>query len=40
MGQTLDWNALPLLAEIYGAPDLEVLIAQLVVIRDFDWPKR
>jgi hypothetical protein len=40
MGQTLDWNALPILSEIYGVPDDEVLIVQLVAMRDFDWPRR
>lgn len=39
MGRTLDWNALPILAEIYGVSDVEALIAQLVVMRDFEWPK-
>jgi len=40
MGRNFDWNALPVLAEIYGVPDLEELIVQLVAMRDFDWPKQ
>ena len=40
MGRTLDWNALPVLVEIYGVPDPEELIVQLVARRDFDWPKQ
>ncbi|SEN70841.1 hypothetical protein SAMN05216404_106150 [Nitrosospira multiformis] len=39
MGGTLDWNALPILTEIYGVSDVEVLIAQLIAMRDFEWPK-
>jgi len=40
MGGTIDWNALPILTEIYGVKDIEALIAQLIVMRDFEWPKQ
>lgn len=40
MGGTLDWNALPILTETYGVKDVETLIAQLIVMRDFEWPKQ
>ncbi len=30
----IDWDALPLLCELYGVEDLELLIAQLVAIRE------
>lgn len=40
MGRTLDWNALPILVEIYGVKDVEALIAQLILMRDFEWPKQ
>lgn len=35
MGGMLDWNALPLVAEMFGIEDMETLIAQLAAIRDF-----
>jgi len=31
----LDWQALPLLAEIHGVEDIEMLIEELVIIREF-----
>lgn len=40
MGGGLDWNALPILVEIYGVKDVEALIAQLILMRDFEWPKQ
>lgn len=40
MGRTIDWNALPILVEIYGVKDVESLIAQLIVMRDFECPKQ
>lgn len=30
----LDWQALPIVAEMIGFEDIDVLIAQLVVLRD------
>lgn len=30
----LDWQALPLVADLLGIDDLELLVMQLVVIRD------
>lgn len=32
----IDWAGLPLVAELLGVDDLETLIMQLIVIRDFD----
>jgi hypothetical protein len=34
LGGQLDWSGLPLVAEILGIDDLEVLIVQLAIIRD------
>ena len=34
MGGTIDWAALPLLVEIHGVDDIELLIDQLVAIRE------
>lgn len=34
MGGQIDWNALPLVAEMIGADDVEQLVRDLVVIRD------
>ncbi len=31
----LDWQALPLLAEVHGVADIETLIAELIAIREF-----
>jgi len=31
----IDWAALPLLAELYGVDDMEILIEELVAIREF-----
>lgn len=31
----IDWQALPVIAEIYGIEDIETFIAQLVAIRDW-----
>lgn len=39
-GRTIDYSAMPVLAEIYGITDIETLLVQLVAIRDFEWPKR
>jgi hypothetical protein len=38
-GKKLDWQALPILAEMYGVEDIECLIFQLAAIRDFEWPQ-
>lgn len=35
MGGAIDWQALPLVAEMFGIEDIEILIAQLVAIREF-----
>lgn len=32
----LDWQALPVVTEILGIEDPEVLIEQLVILRDFN----
>ena len=37
-GQKLDWEALPYLLELYGVNDTEIMLAQLVTIRDYKWP--
>jgi hypothetical protein len=31
----LDWQALPLLVDVHGIADVELLIAELVAIREF-----
>lgn len=30
----IDWSALPVVAELYGITDIDILIHQLVAIRD------
>lgn len=40
MGGALDWTALPVIAEITGAADIETLIAQLVAIRNWQQENR
>lgn len=34
MGGQIDWAALPVVAELLGADDVETLVADLIVIRD------
>ena len=34
MGGQIDWDALPVIVEIYGISDIEVFIAKLDAIRD------
>lgn len=34
MSGELDWNAIPVLCEMYGVEDADVLIVQLLAIRD------
>lgn len=34
----LDWAGLPIIAEILGIEDLEMLVAQLIVLRDHGRP--
>jgi hypothetical protein len=34
MGGEIEWSALPVVVELLGVADVEVLIAQLVTIRD------
>lgn len=34
MMRGLDWAALPIVAEVLGVTDVEMLIAQMVVLRD------
>lgn len=36
MGGEIDWNALPVVAEIFGIEDIESLVFQLVEIREFN----
>ena len=31
----MDWNAIPVVAELYGIRDLDLFVHQLTVIRDF-----
>lgn len=33
MGGGIDWSALPILAEIHGITDIELLVEQLILIR-------
>lgn len=40
MDRRIDYAAMPVLCEMYGIEDVETLIAQLVAIREFEWPKR
>jgi len=40
MGRTLDWQALPFLVELYGVPDVEVFISELVAIREYVTEKQ
>ncbi len=35
MGDQIDWAGLPLVADLLGIEDLEMLITQLATIRDF-----
>lgn len=37
MGKKIDWEALPVLLELYHVPDIEQLIDDLTEIRDFDF---
>lgn len=30
----LDWTALPMVADLLGADDVEMLVSQLIVLRD------
>lgn len=38
MGGALDWAGLPLVAEMLGIEDLEILVAQLAALRD--WQRK
>lgn len=40
MGGTIDWAGLPLVADLLGLDDLELLIVQLAAIRDFQIARR
>lgn len=40
MGGTIDWAGLPLVADLLGFDDLELLIVQLAAIRDFQAARR
>jgi len=31
----IDWNALPILAAVYGQDDIELLLFQLIAIREY-----
>ena len=35
MGGDIDWSALPIVADFIGIEDVEALLMQLVVIRDW-----
>ena len=35
MGGQIDWSGLPLVADLLGIEDLEMLITQLATLRDF-----
>lgn len=35
LGATIDWAGVPLVAEMLGIDDLEILVTQLQTIRDF-----
>lgn len=34
MGRTIDWTALPLVVDVLGVDDVELLLANLIVLRD------
>jgi hypothetical protein len=38
MGGTIDWAGLPLVASMLGIEDLEILVAQLAALRD--WQRK
>lgn len=38
MGGQIDWAGLPLVADLLGIDDLEILITQLAALRD--WQRR
>ncbi len=38
MGGAIDWAGLPLVAEMLGIEDLEILVAQLAALRD--WQRK
>lgn len=38
LGGTIDWAGLPLVAEMLGIEDLEILVAQLAALRD--WQRK
>jgi hypothetical protein len=40
MGGTMDWAALPVIAEILGVDDMESFIQRLVAIRDWQAENR
>lgn len=40
MGGTIDWTALPVVAEMLGAEDIEPLVRRLAAIRDWQDENR
>lgn len=40
MGGALDWSALPLVSAVLSVDDMEILIRQLCLIRDFKEASR
>lgn len=40
MGGALDWTALPVVAEMLGADDIEALVTQLAAIREWQQNNR
>jgi hypothetical protein len=35
LGGTIDWSGLPIVCELLGIDDIELLMAELLLIRDF-----
>lgn len=40
MGGSIDWAGLPLVADLLGIEDLEVLITQLAALRDWQQQQK
>lgn len=40
MGGTLDWTALPVVAEMIGADDIDAFVTRLAAIRDWQAANR
>jgi len=35
MGGELNWQALPIVCELYGITDIDIFISELVVVREY-----